>query len=90
MNIWLALDDKKHHAALALTEIVDYPRIRVCKLLACTGEDASKWIDLLSGIETWAKSNGCGVIQPICRPGWERLLKPHGYTKTHIQLEKTL
>lgn len=76
--------------ALAITEIVPYPRITVCKLLACTGEDAHRWVDLLAGIEAWAKERGCGVLEPICRPGWERHLKPMGYVKTHVVLEKRL
>jgi hypothetical protein len=77
-------------AALAITEIVVYPRITVCKLLACTGDDAQRWIDLLAPLETWAKAQGCAVMEPICRPGWERQLKPAGYRKTHVVLEKSL
>ena len=100
MQLWLALDERSDSGeppseaagikALALTEIVSYPRLVVCKLLACTGEDAGRWIGLLAEIEVWAKERGCSVLEPICRPGWERRLKPIGYRKTHVVLEKSL
>lgn len=89
MQLWLVQDDDATYA-LAITEIVSYPRITVCKLLACTGEDAPRWVDLLDEIEAWAKGQGCSVMEPICRPGWERQLKPMGYRKTHVVLEKRL
>jgi len=76
--------------ALLITEIAAYPRITVCRLLACTGDDAALWVDLLAPIEGWAKSQGCAAMEPICRPGWERRLKPMGYRKTHVVLEKRL
>lgn len=84
------LGDSRQITALAITEIVAYPRIAVCKLLACTGEDAARWVNLLTQIEAWAKAQGCAAMEPICRPGWERHLKPKGYRKTHVVLEKTL
>lgn len=90
MNMWLVQGDADHISAIAITEIVAYPRITVCKLLACTGEGAEQWVDLLADIEAWAKAQGCAAIEPICRPGWERRLKPKGYRKTHVVLEKSL
>lgn len=88
---WRAADGERVRIeALAITEIVAYPRTTVCKLLACTGDDAWRWVDLLAQIEAWAKAQGCAVMEPICRPGWERHLKPKGYRKTHVVLEKSL
>ncbi len=90
MELWLVLDEADAIQALVITEIVAYPRIRVCKLLACTGEGAPQWLDLIEKIEAWAKARGCGAMEPICRAGWERRLKPLGYRKTHVVLEKSL
>jgi len=90
MNLWLAVDETDAIKAVAVTEIAAYPRIMVCKLLACTGDDAALWVDLLAPIEDWAKSRGCAAMEPICRPGWERRLKSLGYRKTHVVLEKCL
>lgn len=90
MTLWLAIDETDEIKAVAITEIAAYPRITVCKLLACTGDDAALWVDLLVSIEAWAKQHGCAAMEPICRPGWERRLKPLGYRKTHVVLEKGL
>jgi hypothetical protein len=90
MALWLALSETEAIEALAITEIAAYPRITVCKLLACTGDDAALWVHLLESIEAWAKSRGCAAMEPVCRPGWERRLKPMGYRKTHVVLEKRL
>ena len=85
MNLWIALDEDNAIKALLITEIAAYPRITVCRLLACTGDDAALWVDLLAPIEGWAKSQGCAAMEPICRPGWERRLKPMGYRKTQTR-----
>ncbi len=90
MQLWLAVDGSGRHHAVAVTEIVQYPRCSVCAVLACTGEDAADWAPLIQGIETWARERGCRTIEPRCRPGWEKLLKPHGYRRTHSILEKPL
>jgi len=90
MELWLVMDEAGAIQALVITEIVAYPRITVCRLLACTGDDAALWVDLLASMEAWAKSRGCAAMEPICRPGWERRLKPLGYRKTHVVLEKSL
>lgn len=90
MDLWLAVDDANAVQALAITEIVDYPRVKVCKLLAGTGDDAERWYRLIDGIENWARSQGCGVFEPICRPGWEKRFAALGYRKTHVVLEKRL
>jgi len=89
-NTEAATCERARIKAVAITEIAAYPRITVCKLLACTGDDAARWVELLAPIEAWAKSRGCAAMEPICRPGWERRLKPLGYRKTHVVLEKCL
>ena len=76
--------------AIAITEISQFPRARVCWVLACTGDVVDDWLDHLSEIESWAHARGCTAIEPVARPGWERRLNSRGYRKTHVVLEKTL
>lgn len=90
MDLWVAVDDTDKICALGLTEIVEYPRNKVCKFLACTGENAADWTGLLGSLEAWAKAQGCAAMEPICRPGWERFLSAHGYRKRHVEMEKRL
>jgi hypothetical protein len=88
-QLWLARGRGGNEAA-AVTEIVDYPQKRVCRLIGAVGRDMSNWIGHLAALETWAKAQGCSAMEPVARPGWERVLKGRGYRKTHVHLEKEL
>jgi hypothetical protein len=92
-QLWVGIEGPKSgHAihVMLLTRIATYPRLTVCELLACVGDDRVGWEHLLDAIEHWAKARGCALVQPIARPGWERVLKERGYRKTHVMLEKDL
>lgn len=89
MQLWAAIDeDENTVSAVAITEIAIYPRRKICRFLCATGEESGEWINLISGIELWAERQGCDGFQAECRPGWERLLKDFGYTKSHVILMK--
>ena len=55
-----------------------------------TGFGAKDWQHLLADVERYLKDSGCTISKPICRPGWKRLLKDHGYQMTHLMMEKAL
>jgi hypothetical protein len=88
-QLWGAVEGEKING-IAITEIVDYPRVKMCRFLCATGENLSEWMPLIKDIEAWAVSKGCKSFQAECRPGWERLLKPYGYEKSHIIMNKEL
>lgn len=88
MQLWLAMDGK-NIVAVCLTEI----RKTVIKeyvIVVMTGEDMLSWIHMLGDLENYARSLGCQKIVGVARPGWEKILKPIGYRKTHITVEKEL
>lgn len=87
-QLWGAVGDDLR--GIAITEIVQFPQKKVCRFLCCTGNEAADWIGLIEEIEAWAKSIGCKSFQAECRPGWERYLKPFGYMKHHVILDKEL
>jgi hypothetical protein len=60
------------------------------EIIWLTGKDRRRWLHLLPEVEQYLKDMGCAVIRPICRPGWWRLIEPHGYRRTHYVLEKAL
>lgn len=88
MNLWVAEDEKVK--SIAITQIVSYPRTKVCKILCCTGKGMNEWVHFLMEIEGWAKKMGCKTTEPECRLGWARVLKKMGYERGHIMLEKVL
>lgn len=89
-QLWTAREDGALRSML-LTRIVEFPRMRVCEMLAAVGESRDEtMVPFLADIEAWARRQGCLLMQPIARPGWERVFKPYGYVRTHSILEKRL
>ncbi len=85
MQLWIAVGDRVEMTAV--TEILDYPRIRVASIVILTGENREHWMRFLSAFEEWSRSRGCGWIETWARPGWSRVLK---WKETHRLLEKAL
>lgn len=62
--------------------------MKLCEILACMGDDATRWVHLLRDIETWAAENGCYRVQAWARKGWAKHLAD--YKLTHVLLEKDI
>lgn len=89
-HIWTARDGGRLKAVL-MTRFMHYPQLKSCELLAAVGVDREvNMLPFMADIEAWAKTAGCRLMQPIARPGWERVLKPLGFVKGHVMLEKRL
>ena len=58
--------------------------------ILAVGEQTPEWNEHLEEIEAWAKSRGASHAHMVCRYGFEKNLKPMGYRKTHILMEKRL
>jgi hypothetical protein len=57
----------------------------------CGGERMEQWLpDILQALKDHARHNGCSSVEVFGRKGWERVLKPHGYTHTYTTLELEL
>lgn len=77
--------------ALAVTEILQGPACRTCRVRIVTGRDRHEWAAAsLAAIEEWALSIGCDTVEPICRRGWERDLRALGYRCDHLIMRKEL
>jgi hypothetical protein len=74
MQLWIAVNDGEIKAA-CLTEIVNFPRLKVCRLVIAAGEGMHHWVKLGSDIfKDWAKAQGCEEIRGGGRKGWSRAL----------------
>lgn len=89
MQLWVAVEDVEP-LAIALTEIVQFPHVKECRVLCATGNDMKMWSNFIRQIEEWAQDNECRKMLVIARAGWEKVLKPYGYEKNHVQLERDL
>ena len=91
MQLWVVWSEKdKKVYAVGVTELKQYPKYKTMNFRILTGEERVQWFEFLEPMETWAKSQGVKKMELYARPGWERLLKPRGYAKTHVQLDKVL
>jgi hypothetical protein len=85
--VWVAWDGRNILAA-ATTHLGDNGSRKVCEIVACGGEDRSKWLPLIAKIEEYASNEGCSSTRIIGRAGWERVLD--GYRREYVILEKPL
>jgi len=91
MQLWVAWDnEEKKVKCVCITEVKQYPKYKVCGCKITTGNSFRQWVDFMDYVMEWAKEEGCRKMEIHTRPGWERILKPKGFFKTHVQLERML
>ena len=90
MQLWMAVTDANEILCVGVTEIRDYPNYKVCDAKIVTGKRYKEWFDQIDKVAEWAKEQGCKKMELFARPGWEKVMKPKGYVKTHVQIEKIL
>lgn len=86
MLLWLTWDGARVRA-VATTGLEIVPRGKVCKAIACAGDDPS-WSERLAPIEQYARDQGCVAMRVQGRPGWSRVLRD--YEIEWVALEKRL
>lgn len=84
---WLAGNEAMPIQLAVITEIVNYPCQRWCRIVFGGGSEASAYLGFLEAIETWAKANGCEGVEIIGRPGWSRRL-PASYKETNRHYQR--
>ncbi len=76
--------------AVCMAQIITYPRLRDMRIFMMAGEEHENWVHYIEKLEDYARSLGCAKITGEARPGWEKILTPMGYKKTHVYLERDL
>ena len=90
VQVGLIWDGKTAHALIGIV-YRKAGRELIAEVHWAAGFGVKNWQHLLPEIEQYVKGQvGCTIIKPICRPGWKRLLKQHGYRMTHMMMEKAL
>lgn len=89
VQLWAAIDpDTGEGLAIAITEIVDYPKRSVCKIVGLAGDQRERWEGHLAEIESWAKERGCSLVRVFGRKGLVKMLPT--YKMAGVVLEKEL
>lgn len=85
--LWLAWDGEKILAA-AVTSLGFINNEKICTIVACGGDEWTRFGHLIEGLEKTAKNEGCKRVRINGRPGWQRALD--GYGLRSVVLEKEI
>ena len=91
MQLWILWDaeaEKEKYYGVVVTEVIQRPLQRCLNIKIMTGRHREKWQHLIKHIEDFAWINNCDLVELVARPGWKKVLKPFGYTESHVLLEK--
>ncbi len=88
--LWLVSDMTAQRIVYAfITELyIRRSGLKVCRLVAGSGERMSDWLHLQSELEQYARDEGCSKIVAEGRTGWSRALS--GYSVIRHVIEKDL
>ena len=89
MQLWI-VHERARIKAVVTTEIVDYPRKKVCRIVTLGGAGIDKWINCISVIEEWALSYDCVAMETFCRKGFIKKLEKYDYEQIYAVLGKEL
>ena len=80
LRLWVALENKDVLAAM-VTEIIQYPRKKIVRVITLAGKDMNMWYEFLPMVEGYAIRNGCSSLEAWSRKGMARKLKDwkHSY-----------
>lgn len=72
-----------------ITQIAVYPKMRMVKLLWCSGRNIRKFMPLsMTAIDDFAQGIGASEVKLFGRKEWQKVLKSFGYELDHIVLRK--
>ena len=84
MQLWVIYEEPENNIVLAVvTQIINYPKIKVCRIVTLGGESHLLWEKKLFILEEWARENGCVRMEAYCRDGLQRKLNKLGYEKLY-------
>lgn len=86
MQLWLSV--KREPEAVCVTELLDYPAMRVVSIVLATGKGMAAALGHLDALIEWGRAQGAERIEAWARPGWSRRLE--GWRCTHLLLERDL
>ena len=74
--------DSREVEVAGVTEIINYPRKKVCRVVAMGGGPLEAWNQGIEEVQKWAYEFGCDGMEAFARPGVEKIMgKNFGYRK---------
>jgi len=92
MQLWILWDpeaeQQNKYYGVVVTEVIQRPLQRCLNIKIMIGRHREQWQHLIKHIEDFAWQQNCDLLELVARPGWKKVLKPFGYTESHVLLEK--
>ena len=92
MQLWILWDpeaeQQNKYYGVVVTEVIQRPLQRCLNIKIMIGRHREKWQHLIKHKEDFAWQQNCDLLELVARPGWKKVLKPFGYTESHVLLEK--
>jgi hypothetical protein len=90
MTLWLAVDEQEQVHACAVTQVIQYPRVKACNWIVVGGREMDDWLHLRDAIEQHAKAQGCEAMESVSRPGMVKRIREFGYLPLVSIMRKAL
>ena len=91
MQLWVVMDMLEDKPVMAgCTEIVNYPRKKVCRAVVLGGDSIVEWMKHVEGIEEWARTKDCDHMDAFVRKGLAKKMAKIDYKQEYVVLGKDL
>ena len=89
-QLWMAQKENRIIGA-GITTIIDYPQMKVCRIITISGSDFDEWKDMCCmHIECWAEAQGCVAMEAYVRRGFVPKLLEIGFRHRYSVVHKSL
>lgn len=86
MQLWFIYGHGRIVGA-ATTELINYPQMRVARVVTLSGQDFDAWGSLLDDIlGRWAGEQGCHGMEAYTRMGFKKKLEKLGYKNKYAAM----
>ena len=91
MQLWVLYDISTHDVVMAgCTEIIDYPRSKICRVVLMGGLSMDLWQAQTPVFEDWAREQGCVQMETLARKGMAKKLIKLDYKPVYQVSRKRL
>ena len=88
-QLW-TVNDADGFFLVLLTELLEFPKVRVLNILTLAGSNLEDSIGFLDYVENWACKQGATKSIGIGRKGFLRVLQPYGYRQKGVAFTKNI
>lgn len=91
MQLWMVFTAEPEFLGAAVTQLVQYPRLKAVRIVLLGGKDFVSWkLKLDQELCEFARREGCGRMEAFGRAGFVRSLQDLGYEKMYVSIGKDL